>query len=196
MWLLLYWKYFLVNVRGDVKNPSLSPQTFHRRLENPLKESVTQLVTFVDWLDPLPIHCIVIDTSNRWYKQPFVTYCIHFTNRLPMFPSMFCFVTLLLKSSLQQQKKKMDLIDKAVSLIFISVPFQWPYEEFISIAPNTKQPQTNEFLITMRKGKKTDTMRFSTDHRADLLTEALRFRNKFAEKNISAKVRVWVINSS
>lgn len=69
----------------------------------------------------------------------------------------------------------------------MEVTNQWPYEEFISIAPNTKQPQTNEFLITMRKGKKTDTMRFSTDHRVDLLTEALRFRNKFAEKNMSAK---------
>lgn len=53
---------------------------------------------------------------------------------------------------------------------------QWPYGEFISIVPNVKGPQNNEFIITMKKGpKKTDTMRFSTDHRADLLTEALVF---------------------
>ena len=53
--------------------------------------------------------------------------------------------------------------------------FQWPYEEFLSIVPNVKAgPNSNEFLITMKKGpKKTDTMKFSTDHRADLLTEAL-----------------------
>ena len=70
------------------------------------------------------------------------------------------------------------------------VYLQWPYEDFISITPNIKQPQTNEFLITMRKGKKTDTMRFSTDHRTDVLTEALRFRNRFAEKNMSSKVCV------
>ncbi len=51
---------------------------------------------------------------------------------------------------------------------------QWSYEEFISIVPNVRGPQNTEFIITMKKGpKKTDTMRFSTDHRADLLTEAL-----------------------
>ena len=60
---------------------------------------------------------------------------------------------------------------------------QWPYEEFISIVPTVKAPTGNEFTITMKKNtKKTDTMRFSTDHRADLLTEALRFRHLFAER--------------
>ena len=52
--------------------------------------------------------------------------------------------------------------------------FQWPYREFVSIMPNVKAPANNEFLITMLKGsRKTDTMKFSTDHRADVLTEAL-----------------------
>ena len=50
---------------------------------------------------------------------------------------------------------------------------QWSYDEFVNIAPNNKGPQNNEFIITVVKGKKTDTMRFSTDHRADLLSEAL-----------------------
>ncbi|XP_023212063.1 dnaJ homolog subfamily C member 13-like, partial [Centruroides sculpturatus] len=57
----------------------------------------------------------------------------------------------------------------------------WPYNEFISIAPNLKGQISNEFLITMKKGKKTDTMRFSSDHRPDILTEALKFRHQFAE---------------
>ena len=63
--------------------------------------------------------------------------------------------------------------------------YQWPYEDFISIGPNLKSTTgNNEFVITMKKSmKKTDTMRFSTEHRADLLTEALRFRHMFAEKN-------------
>ena len=52
--------------------------------------------------------------------------------------------------------------------------FQWPYSEFVKIEPNIKAPGNNEFLITMKKGsKKTDTMKFSTDHRADILTETL-----------------------
>lgn len=59
---------------------------------------------------------------------------------------------------------------------FSSFFFQWPYEEFVGIVPNVKAPGNNEFIITMKKGpKKTDSMKFSTDHRADLLTEALVF---------------------
>lgn len=51
---------------------------------------------------------------------------------------------------------------------------QWPYSEFVGIIPNVKAPANNEFIITMKKGgKKTESMKFSTDHRADLLTEAL-----------------------
>ena len=65
---------------------------------------------------------------------------------------------------------------------------QWPYEEFVSIVPNVKAPANNEFIITVLKpNRKTDTMRFSTDHRADLLSEALRFRNKFAERSVSSQ---------
>ncbi|XP_041347069.1 dnaJ homolog subfamily C member 13-like, partial [Gigantopelta aegis] len=60
----------------------------------------------------------------------------------------------------------------------------WPYSEFISIVPNVKAPSNTEFLITMKKGqRKTDMMKFSTDHRADLLTAALKFRDQFAEQN-------------
>ncbi|XP_056011194.1 dnaJ homolog subfamily C member 13-like isoform X2 [Ostrea edulis] len=70
----------------------------------------------------------------------------------------------------------------------LEVTNQWPYSEFVSIVPNVKAPGNNEFIITMRKGpKKTESMKFSTDHRSDLLTEALRFRNQFAEVNNTKK---------
>ncbi|XP_033727987.1 dnaJ homolog subfamily C member 13-like [Pecten maximus] len=69
----------------------------------------------------------------------------------------------------------------------LEVTNQWSYEEFISIAPNVRAPTNNEFIITMKKGKKTDSMKFSTDHRPDLLTEALKFRNKFAEVSKTIK---------
>ncbi|KAK0045772.1 dnaJ subfamily C member 13-like isoform X1 [Biomphalaria pfeifferi] len=63
-----------------------------------------------------------------------------------------------------------------------AVTNQWAYNEFISIVPNTKAVNNQEFIISMKKGaKKTDSMKFSTDHRADLLTEALRFRDQFAD---------------
>lgn len=73
----------------------------------------------------------------------------------------------------------------------LEVTNQWPYSEFVSIVPNVKAPGNNEFIITMRKGpKKTDSMKFSTDHRSDLLTEALRFRNQFADENNTTKKEI------
>ncbi|GAB6018577.1 DnaJ sub C member 13 [Chamberlinius hualienensis] len=60
---------------------------------------------------------------------------------------------------------------------------QWPYSDFFSIIPNSKV--SGEFSITMRKGKKTDTMRFSSEHRAEILTEALKFRHLFADDSSS-----------
>ena len=44
----------------------------------------------------------------------------------------------------------------------------------MKIEPNIKAPNNYEFIITMKKGaKKTDSMKFSTDHRPDILTEVL-----------------------
>ena len=50
---------------------------------------------------------------------------------------------------------------------------QWAYSEFVGIAPSPKA--TNEFVITVRKGKKggTQQMTFSSDYRAEIITETL-----------------------
>ncbi|WAR09956.1 DJC13-like protein [Mya arenaria] len=50
---------------------------------------------------------------------------------------------------------------------------KWSYKEFVSITPNVRAPANNEFLISMLKGRKTEQMKFSTDHR---------FREQFADK--------------
>ena len=50
--------------------------------------------------------------------------------------------------------------------------FQWFYCDFISITPNPKG-QPDEFIINMKKGRKAETMKFASDLRADILTEAL-----------------------
>lgn len=63
----------------------------------------------------------------------------------------------------------------------LEVTNQWLYNDFISIAPTAKGQTTDEFIINMKKGRKNESMRFSSDLRAEILTEALRFRNKFAE---------------
>ncbi|XP_011314514.1 dnaJ homolog subfamily C member 13 isoform X3 [Fopius arisanus] len=65
----------------------------------------------------------------------------------------------------------------------LEVTNKWEYADFISVQPtNRNQIGLYEFSITMRKERKVDTMKFSSEHRSHLLTEALRFRNQFAEK--------------
>ncbi|GFG28396.1 hypothetical protein Cfor_00863 [Coptotermes formosanus] len=61
---------------------------------------------------------------------------------------------------------------------------QWFYSDFISVLPTVRgtSQQNNEFRITFKKDRKNDSMTFSSEHRADLLTEALQFRQLFAEK--------------
>ncbi|XP_033628714.1 dnaJ homolog subfamily C member 13-like isoform X2 [Asterias rubens] len=82
----------------------------------------------------------------------------------------------------------------------LEVTNQWAYTDFFGIAPNTKSQQVNEFVINIRKGKKTESMRFSTEYRPDVLTEALKFRkdfaggNKFDEPRFNAYKHHWSDN--
>ncbi|XP_032807043.2 dnaJ homolog subfamily C member 13 isoform X1 [Petromyzon marinus] len=67
----------------------------------------------------------------------------------------------------------------------LEITNQWPYNDICSISPVGKG-QGTEFNLTFRKGsgKKSETLKFSSEHRTDLLTEALRFRTEFAEGKI------------
>lgn len=65
----------------------------------------------------------------------------------------------------------------------LEVTNRWPYSDFVSLQPQKGAGNTpNEFIITMKKERKLDHMKFSSEHRAQLLTEALKFRHSFAEK--------------
>uniref|UniRef100_A0A670YVE1 DnaJ heat shock protein family (Hsp40) member C13 n=1 Tax=Pseudonaja textilis TaxID=8673 RepID=A0A670YVE1_PSETE len=70
----------------------------------------------------------------------------------------------------------------------LEVTNQWPYGDICSINPVGKG-QGTEFSLTFRKGsgKKSETLKFSTEHRTELLTEALRFRTDFAEGKITGR---------
>lgn len=57
--------------------------------------------------------------------------------------------------------------------------------------PNTKDKSTNEFILNIKKGKKSENMRFSSDFRADILTESLRFSHLFCEKFVTFKVNTF-----
>lgn len=66
----------------------------------------------------------------------------------------------------------------------LEVTNRWLYSDFISLQPlrTSGNAVHTEFQITMKKGGKIDNMKFSTEHRAQLLTEALKFSKRFAEK--------------
>ncbi|EDV26296.1 uncharacterized protein TRIADDRAFT_21978 [Trichoplax adhaerens] len=68
----------------------------------------------------------------------------------------------------------------------LEITNQWAYTDFFGIQITPKPGY--EFTITIRKGKKSQTMTFSTEYRADVITEALRFRGSYAtdrEKRIT-----------
>ncbi|OQV17800.1 DnaJ-like protein subfamily C member 13 [Hypsibius exemplaris] len=56
----------------------------------------------------------------------------------------------------------------------------WAYSDIMSILPARRGQGGTEFILTVRKGKKGDTLKFSSDHRTDVLTECLRYRDLFA----------------
>lgn len=65
----------------------------------------------------------------------------------------------------------------------LEVTNKWEYADFISVQPTNKnQVGSHEFSITMRKERKIETMKFSSEYRSHLLTEALKYRSQFAEK--------------
>uniref|UniRef100_A0A3B4AJX5 Uncharacterized protein n=1 Tax=Periophthalmus magnuspinnatus TaxID=409849 RepID=A0A3B4AJX5_9GOBI len=70
----------------------------------------------------------------------------------------------------------------------LEVTNQWPYGDICGICPVGKG-QGTEFNLTFRKGtsKKSETLKFSTEHRTELLTEALRFRTEFSEGKITGR---------
>ena len=71
----------------------------------------------------------------------------------------------------------------------LEVTNQWPYADFFGISPSSKS--TNEFIVVVRKlkTKKTESMTFSSDHRADVLSSALKMRTLFAEAKAQKEMR-------
>ncbi|XP_036374961.1 dnaJ homolog subfamily C member 13-like [Megalops cyprinoides] len=70
----------------------------------------------------------------------------------------------------------------------LEVTNQWPYGDICGITPVGKS-QGTEFTITFRKSssRKSETLKFSTEHRAELLTEALRFQTDFSEDRLTCR---------
>lgn len=62
----------------------------------------------------------------------------------------------------------------------LEVTNRWEYSDLINIQPiNRNQLGSHEFTITIRKERRNETMKFSSEHKSNLLTEALKYRNQF-----------------
>lgn len=82
----------------------------------------------------------------------------------------------------------------------LEVTNRWPYNDIVSLTP--LKPSPTEFQLVMKKDRKLDNMRFSSEHRSHLMTEAMKYRSHFSEKpkeilvSINFSYAVKVFNSS
>lgn len=69
---------------------------------------------------------------------------------------------------------------------------RWPYSDIASIRRAPDKDKSSRFMITVKKDKnrKNDTMYFSTENRAELLTTASKYSHLFIEKAHESPVRV------
>jgi len=52
---------------------------------------------------------------------------------------------------------------------------KWPWNELNGLSLDSKTRSNTEYLLHIRKKGKVETMKFSTEHRDELLTEAMQF---------------------
>ncbi|XP_062544604.1 dnaJ homolog subfamily C member 13 isoform X2 [Armigeres subalbatus] len=59
---------------------------------------------------------------------------------------------------------------------------RWQYNEVVSVLPNKSGNTSNEFVLNLRKDKKVDTIRLSSEYRNEILTSLLKYYKDFSEK--------------
>ncbi|KFB50438.1 AGAP005771-PA-like protein [Anopheles sinensis] len=59
---------------------------------------------------------------------------------------------------------------------------RWLYGEVISVLPNRSGNTAYEFVLNLRKDKKIDTIKLSSENRNEILTSLLKYHKEFAEK--------------
>lgn len=59
---------------------------------------------------------------------------------------------------------------------------RWPYSDIVGIAANRSPSTPHEFQLIVRKDRKSDSIRLSSEYRADIMTAALRHHREFFER--------------
>uniref|UniRef100_A0A1A9X3H4 J domain-containing protein n=1 Tax=Glossina brevipalpis TaxID=37001 RepID=A0A1A9X3H4_9MUSC len=59
---------------------------------------------------------------------------------------------------------------------------RWSYSDIVSAAPSKTANIPNEFVLTVKKDKRLDSIKLSSDHRNDILSSVLKYYREFADK--------------
>ncbi|XP_017066190.1 dnaJ homolog subfamily C member 13 isoform X2 [Drosophila eugracilis] len=64
---------------------------------------------------------------------------------------------------------------------------RWSYSDIVEAAPSKTSNIPNDFVVTIKKDKKLDTIKLSSEHRNDILTSILKYYKEFADKPKNAQ---------
>lgn len=80
----------------------------------------------------------------------------------------------------------------------LEVTNKWLYADVVTIASakHSNSTANHDFTLVMKKEKKVDSMRFSSEHKCLILTEAFKYRHLFAEKPKDVFVSVELIKKN
>uniref|UniRef100_A0A8D8KNU5 DnaJ homolog subfamily C member 13 n=1 Tax=Culex pipiens TaxID=7175 RepID=A0A8D8KNU5_CULPI len=59
---------------------------------------------------------------------------------------------------------------------------RWQYNEVVSVLPNKSGNTAYEFVLNLRKDKKVDTIKLSSEYRSEILTSLLKYYKEFSDK--------------
>lgn len=59
---------------------------------------------------------------------------------------------------------------------------RWGYSDVVAVAPNKTPSTPHEFILIIKKDRKTDTIKLSSEYRNEILTSILKFYKEFADK--------------
>lgn len=75
----------------------------------------------------------------------------------------------------------------------LEVTNKWLYADIIKVvsAKHSNSILNHDFTLIMKKDKKVDSMKFSSEHKCLIVTEAFKYRHLFAEKQKEIYVRFY-----
>lgn len=65
---------------------------------------------------------------------------------------------------------------------FFEITNKWIWSDVIGVTPNKQLNSINEFNLIVKKDRKTDTIRLSSEFRNDIITSILKYCKEFADK--------------